>query len=146
MKKLDGLLDTLIAAKVEHKRKAVFHYSSYWGTWSRRILRPGEDPMYPGTYVEINLTPISGYNDWDQHVAPIIFRMHGTSPDLRDRDEVELPKEVRQRMVENLGEDVTEFILTEDFLPQIDLQKISTWSIKRGGGGASLREILRGGE
>ena len=86
-----------------------FHYSCTWGTWSRVLSTT--DPH--GPIVEVNLTPV---HDWASEVAQIRIRFHGTPFGHCSYDKVttELPARVRQQMVEKLGEELTERLLTED--------------------------------
>jgi hypothetical protein len=108
-----------------------FHYSSCWGTWSRVLTDDG--PHH--SYVEVNLTPVNG--NWQDRVAPVRIRVHGTARDFRDIDTDELPAAVYQRMVDNLGEELTERLLNEDFIPQIDFARYRAVC----NGGANLEDI-----
>ena len=125
-------------ARFELSERAVpmFHRSSYWHTWSRVL----SDSHPHGPFVEVNLTPING---WDsegmKHVAPIRIRVHGTARDAKDKSVAELPAEVREEMVQFLGAELTERLLKEDFLSQID------WELyrKHCNGGANLADIRR---
>ncbi len=106
----------------------MFHYSSYWGTWSRVLLQPAsmvEGRVY-GSYLEVNLTPVNGRYDnssqrlWDEWVKPIIIREHGTTPqagEMRDR----LPPMVVTAMILNVGADLTRRLVTADLLSEIDM-------------------------
>ena len=117
----------------------MFHYSGYWGSWSRVLCE--DHPQ--GPFIEVNLTPIPNCYDstWGNHVAPIRIRAHGTARDYRkfggDKKTDQLPEEVKQAMVLNLGAELTERLLTEDFLPQID------WALYRQkcNGGANMDDI-----
>lgn len=127
-KKMDGLLERILEQNAKEKRERIFHYSSYWGSWSRVLLDHNPERIVFGDkirvpeIVELNLTPIRGYSDWDKHVAPIVFRVHGTARDRADLDERELPPNVLERMKTNLGEKLTQKLLTEDWLAMIDLE------------------------
>ncbi|MDB5254069.1 MAG: hypothetical protein JWL80_135 [Parcubacteria group bacterium] len=106
----------------------MFHYSSYWRAWSRVLSTNHPN----GPYIEVDLTSMS----WDT-VARINIRSHGTRRDDMDRNEEKLPAEVKARMISKLGPELTERLLTEDFLPQID------WALYRQkcNGGAAFAEI-----
>lgn len=109
-----------------------FHYSCTWSTWSR-VLSTTD---LHGPIVEVNLTPV---HDWASEVAQIRIRFHGTPFGHCSYDKVttELPARVRQQMVEKLGEELTERLLTEDFLPQIDYELYRRYC----NGGANLEDI-----
>lgn len=109
----------------------MFHYSSYWHTWSRVL-----STSHPrGPFVEVNLTPIN--RDWENHVAPVRIRFHGTPPSDRDIVNDALPPEVRASMVHHLGEELTDRLLTEDFLSQINVELYDQFN----NGGANLDDI-----
>jgi len=114
-----------------------FTRSSYWGSWSRVL----SDRHPQGPFVEVNLTPIPccGSSTWKEDVAPVRIRLHGTARDRRDVLTDVLPDTVRAAMVQHLGEEMTERLLMEDFLPQID------WDLYRkfNNGGANLEDIRR---
>lgn len=114
----------------------MYHYSGYWHSWSRVLSTNHPD----GPFVEVNLTPIHGDSrGWASEVRPVRVRFHGTSREERDKIVEQLPPEVRTRMVANLGEELTERLLTEDFLPQIDPALYQQHS----NGGANLEKIRR---
>lgn len=127
----------------------MFHHSSYWGTWSRVLLHPGsmvEGRVY-GSYLEVNLTPVNGrYDDstrklWEESVAPIILRRHGTAVgvgEMKDR----IPPMVVTAMIMNVGADLTRRLITADLLSEIDMDALSR---KMRGGGIPLSECLKGG-
>lgn len=119
MPKMHGLLEKILANNAAEKKARCFHYCAYWGTWSRILSNE------KGNVVEVNLTPINSCysSSWENDVLPIKFRSHGTSPGDRDRFEKELPAEVLANMKKNLGEELTNRLLSEDFLPQIDVPK-----------------------
>lgn len=143
MGKLHGLLDTLTAKHVLDRTSAIFHYSSYWGKWSRTLVAPKRiNPTLSGEYgyVELNLTPINP-NDpgvWDS-IRQITFRAHCTPPWHGDKDVAFLPTNVHECMVKELGEELTQRLLTEDFLSQIDLDLLHAAP----GGGTPLHRILK---
>jgi hypothetical protein len=152
-RKLNGVLDHLLAKAVEEAAAKKFHYSSYWGNWSRVLLRPG-DIVPSGSrkgeishdYLELNLTPINGWHPWnheeiEKRVRPIVFRFHGTARDRKDRDEKELPGEVLKGMKENLGDLLVERLINEDFLWYLDLDAL--YRNMRGGGVALSRFVIR---
>jgi hypothetical protein len=112
----------------------LFVKCGYWHTWSRIL-----STRHPqGPYVEVNLTSVSGNKSWETDVKPIWIRMHCTS---RKDDLIvsELPSEVRERMVAMLGEELTQRLLTEDFLPQIDPELYK----EKTNGGAKLEDIRK---
>lgn len=119
---------------------AKFHYSSYWHTWSRRLAESNK-PLFCGI-VEVNLGPIPGCfsSTWDYDVKPIRIRAHGTSSSRGDIDTDVLPESVKEAMVKNLGPELTERLLTYDFLPEIDWEKYNRLC----NGGANFEDIKKG--
>lgn len=111
-----------------------YHFSSYWGTWSRVLS--DTDPR--GPIVEVNLTPL-GYSqgNWDAEVRPVRIRFHCTPSGDRDIHTDELPDNVHRMMIAALGEELVERLLTEDFLLQVDYKLYS----KHCNGGANLDDI-----
>lgn len=83
MAKMNGLLEKILA----DNKLRVFHYSSYWGRWSRRLKNYDEGDVKG--IVEVNLTPIPAcYNsNWEKDVIPVVFRIHGTTNGSSDRNE-----------------------------------------------------------
>lgn len=98
-----------------------YHFSFYWGTWSRVLLVNYRDTSLPQTVVEVNLTPTNPMTSplWEKEVAPIILRSHGTSWE-RGEGETVLPKHVIDMMREKVGDKVTNILLLEDLWSRID--------------------------
>jgi hypothetical protein len=122
------------------KPEKSFVYSNYWHTWSRLL----SDNHPDGPFVEVDLTPTNSHHDsskkeWAEKIASIHIRKHGTSKSEKDERVAELPSEVKAIMVSRLGAELTERLLTEDFLSQID------WDLykQKCNGGASLNDIRR---
>ena len=116
----------------------MFVYSKYWGSWSRVL-----STRHPkGPYVEVNLTPIAGWHSssWETDVVPIRIRFHGTRYEKGEICKT-LLEEVKEIMIVNLGEDLTNRLLTEDFLSQIDIDLYE----KHNNGGANLADISKEG-
>jgi hypothetical protein len=123
----------------ERKRRAQsearFHYCAYWGTWSRVL-----SANHPhGPYVEVNLTPVATFRDWQSEVAPIRIRAHGTQRGPEDKDTHQLPPVIRAQMMRALGPELVDRLLGEDFLRQIDWRKYR----KHNNGGANLEDIRK---
>jgi hypothetical protein len=119
----------------------LLHYCSYWGTWSRVIC--------PYTHehgvIELNLTPVNpGFpHSWAEQIEPIIFRHHGTQLGRRDIwGYIPLPEDWKAFMVEKIGEELTNRLLTEDWLPLLDIPKVK-WGQPRGGG-ISFQDCKKG--
>lgn len=114
----------------------MFIYSSYWGTWSRVLSERHPN----GPFVEVNLTPIPHCHssEWQNDVAPIKIRFHGTY-NRSDKVVNELPAPIREEMVKNLGEELTNRLLTEDFLSHIDIELYHKFN----NGGADFEKIRR---
>jgi hypothetical protein len=118
-----------------------YHYSSYWGTWSRRL---SSDHKH-GPYVEVNLTPINDCNyasRWEDEVEPIIIRTHCTPSSGRDIDTNILPLRIGEDMVKFLGVELTKMLLDHDFLSEIDDELLRT---RMQGGGVPFREVAKEG-
>jgi hypothetical protein len=129
---------------------ARYHYCSYWGTWSRRLIDNldlslcDKASWLPGPIVEVNLTPIgdcrySQQSAWDEEVAPVIVRSHCTASSGRDEDVDELPQEVIDNITHFLGVDFMKRLLADDFMSQIDEKKLSKHPV----GGARLDDIRK---
>jgi len=121
----------------------MFHFSGYWQTWSRVLSE--NHPQ--GPFVEVNLTPIPcsyihAYT-WKKEIAPIRIRAHCTPRYYGalggNKRAYVLPENVKLEMIQNLGKEITERLLTEDFLSQID------WDLYRKvcNGGANFENIRR---
>ena len=141
-----------------------FHYSSYWGTYSRVLHSPGrkhanvELPKYEtGAYIEVDLTPINGWPHEDQRkmygdklyaehvqyqlnqVRFVNIRSHGTRRDAKDEILGCLPANVIEQMKNNLDHSLVNFLLTGNILPLIDWNKYR----KVCNGGASLKDCIK---
>lgn len=106
---------------------AKFHYSAYWGTYSRVLSNDHKLPEFPnhmGSIVEVNLTPVNPYHQegWDRN-KNIIIRRHGTSPDKKDQFYAVLPPEIWKLLDTKFGKELRHRLVTEDFLSQIDWDK-----------------------
>jgi hypothetical protein len=110
----------------------MFIKSDYWGVWSR-ILNKGFHIPTNNLFVEVNLTPLQS---WDVDVRPIRIRAHSTNSN-KNKPVTELPEDIKNLMVKNLGEELVNRLLFEDFLPMIN------WDLYREfcNGGANLEEI-----
>lgn len=135
MNKMDNLLDKILARKAKEKLENRIHRCSYWGTYSRVLSLPDENAR--GSFIELDLTPINGFggddNDeyikgiWRREISSIQIRAHGTMRDKRDEDMKELPPHVFAKMVLHLGEELVNRLLSEDFMSQIDLDKLHVY-------------------
>lgn len=114
----------------------MFHYSSYWGTWSRILSNIHQG----GRVVEVNLTPTNVYScgqkGWDDEVAGIRIRVHGTKPDRGDQFAEELPERWVLAMLKHLPPETVGILLHGDILPLIDFEKHK----KVNNGGANLAD------
>lgn len=111
----------------------MFRYCAYWRTWSRVI----EFAKY--RIVEVNLTPMPNVfgSTWEKDVAPIVIRKHLTL-NRDDKVYANLPADIIRQMLENLGDEIVNRLLTEDFLPRIDWQKYERVC----NGGAKFADIV----
>jgi hypothetical protein len=123
----DNLLDQILQRKQSDRLKRRIHFSRYWGTYTRVLSFPEENQY--GEYVELNLVPLNGVSgDWDVEVEPIMIR-HFQPDEIRlkhDRFYMEIPEPVAHLMIENIGAELANRLLEEDFLSQIDLNKLFT--------------------
>jgi len=113
-----------------------FVFSGYWGKWSRGLA-----VAHPvGRYIEVNLTPKNDWG-WSYDVIKIRIRAHSTPLDPAKGDifVMDLPPSIRTLMTAHLGAELTNRLLTEDFVSQVD------WALYRqlSGQGPGLEEIRR---
>lgn len=111
----------------------MFHYSKYWGTWSR-ILQT-VDIGYK-VYTEVNLTPVNGA--WDE-VRPIIIRVHSTAPkegEIRHH----LPLQVQELMYRHIGSALTHRLMSDDLLSEMDLDRLK---LLMRGGGVPISDVVK---
>lgn len=117
----------------------VYHYSGYWGTWSR-VLTSYDDPA---GVLELNLTPVnpSSRSSWDNDVCPVIFRNHFTAFDPR-RDLLleKLPASTRLEMEISLGDELAAQLLDTDWLSLLDMAAVRRGN--RGGGGLPFADCM----
>lgn len=103
----------------------MFVYSKYWHNWSRLLATKH---FHEHSTVEINLTGRNSQEIW--------IRAHGT---YTPREEIheELPDNIIKGLEETFGKELTERLLTEDFLPKID------WALYKFkcNGGAALKDV-----
>lgn len=144
MQKMNGILDQILERKrltdLANKDR-VFHFSDFWRCWSRRLIQHNVGKYNVLEIVEINLTPTPKRigSNWSNDVAPVIFRLHNTPDDSRDRNELHLPEVIEQQMRTNLGFNLAIKLLTEDWLSIIDLDLLRREPI----GGTPIHKILR---
>jgi hypothetical protein len=103
--------------------------------WSR-VLNNDE-----GETIEVNLTPIPCCFDssWEKDVKPIRIRRHRTMLGQNDQMVKELPEKILAIMKENLGEELVNRLLSEDFLTPIDWDKYN----QKCNGGANFDDIKK---
>jgi hypothetical protein len=136
--KIADEFDSISKNHLNPKSEKGYVFSSYWKTWNRLLGK-----TYNGSYAEINLTPINAHrlDEWSPYqktqIEPIIIRLHGTGI---GRIEKELPKNIENNMVENIGPDLTNRLLTENFASKIDWDLLA--STMRGGG-VPLNSVLK---
>jgi hypothetical protein len=122
-------------------KKNVFHYSAYWGTWSR-VLTSYVDGN--GT-LEVNLTPVNPYDQksWEEFVRPVIFRNHGTSLEMKDKLELSLPNDILEWMLERLDDEIlVHRLIATDWMESLDLPIVRLG--RYGGGGLPFKECMKG--
>lgn len=115
----------------------MFHLSGYWNTWSRVLT----DKHPSGPFVEVNIVPSHHHchgEGWDK-VRKIWIRVHGTARTDKDVSRTYLTKDVRKLMLDNLGFELTAFLLEADILSMIDFAKYE----KNQNGGCSLDDCLK---
>lgn len=105
---------------MQSNNKDWFHYSYYWRTWSRVVLRGG------GTFahqVEIPLTPINdSEGEWEDIRRMDISRrdVRYAIPDRKDIWTHVLPDDVYERVKEKLGKPNADFMVHSDLMNLID--------------------------
>jgi hypothetical protein len=116
-----------------------FHYSSYWGAWSRVIVPYN----HPDGVIELNLTPVnpSWERSWQEQIMPTIFRWHCTSLDRKDKLTDVLPDYVPERMGEHLVPSFVDQLLNETWIDLIDIE--ITKRGRSGGGGIPFAECRK---
>lgn len=99
----------------------IFVYSKYWGKWSR-LLKTNEGESGFAKYIEVNLTPInpSFSQSWEEQIIPIVLRTHCTQREKGEGPFVTLPPEVVSKMVDKLGVELTERLISSDLMSEID--------------------------
>jgi hypothetical protein len=124
----------------------MYIYSKYWGTWSRILgytdLKGNIGARLSGDYpwvIEVNLTPVNPGipESWDE-VTPIRIRIHGTTCWGHEPKEA-IPDVIKQRMRDEIGNDLACVLLYQDLLPLIDLGLAH----KLSNGGTNLSDCLR---
>lgn len=105
-------------------------YSHHWRTWSRVLEAKN------GEFVELNLTHVNG--GWDSVLNEVI-RHHRTLRGKKDIEQEFLPMFMRQVLVDKVGEDFANRLLTYDYLPEIDWDKYREIS----NGGAPFNQIRK---
>ncbi len=118
---------------------SVFRYCNYWGTWSRRIWAKS------GYYIEMSLIPIPscGSDSWTE-VAKEKMRFHCTPRKPEEYLGPKLPAEVKAAMVKNLGEELTNRMLTHDYLAEFTAEQIKRANRASSGGGVPCVKIQAG--
>jgi len=113
----------------------LFHYSSYWRTWSRVIL------FEEGEMVEVNLTPIPNCHDstWERDVRPVRVRRHVTEFGEKDLLTGVLPREVEKELRRYCTPEQVSQLLHGRILRVIDWEKYR----RVNNGGANLSDILK---
>lgn len=112
-----------------------FHFSRYWGMWSRRI------GTINGMIVELNLTTMYCSPDSCEHNKQEIFRVHCTDSEPKDRDVNELPQRVIEQMELHYGKELASRLINHDYLSEVSLEDILKAERKSNGGGVPFQFI-----
>lgn len=113
---------------MQSKNKDWFHFSSYWRTWSRVILRGG------GTFshqVAIPLTPVNDTaGEWDEIKRISIIRtdMRYGIPDKKDIWTHELPEEAYRELSLVVGKAQADFMIHSSLMDLIDWNDFNRYS------------------
>ena len=105
-------------------------YNAHWRAWSRVLSEKG------GVYVELNLTHING--QWDK-VKDETIREHCTPRAPKDLEQENLPIAVKQGMVDVLGQQFVDRLLTYDYLAEVEWAKYKNVCM----GGAKFNQIRK---
>ena len=62
------------------------------------------------------------YTDWEARIRPVVFRIHCTARDRKDKVSLSLPENVLHSMNHVLGSDKVEYLLKTDFYSLLDLK------------------------
>lgn len=112
----------------------MFKYSAYWRTWSRVLHRDGN-----GEWIELNLTHVNG--DWSA-VENETIRIHRTTPATGDSVQSTLPSLVQQAMAAKLGLELTQRLITADYMARLSRDKYEVYcSNNTRGGGVPFAKI-----
>lgn len=121
---------------VKSQNGDMFHYSAYWGSWSR-VLRP---QFGTNSTVEVDLTAINPSSDYGwPRVLSCNIRAHRTARATNDILCLSLPAHTVQLMRSRTDEQTFNRLMHEDLLPLIDWDKYR----KVDNGGAALANILK---
>lgn len=128
----------------------VFHYSAYWGMYSRVLFHDAGGPAMfaprkqlgiPASIrtIEINLTAINPTHReyWEDRVRPGVIRAHCTSLESKDRIFGSLPAEALEMMQAWLAPETIELLLHYDYLPEINMNALHS------SGGTSITNALK---
>lgn len=134
-----GHLSTIRDVTAWLRQYRYFHWSSYWGTWSRVIVPYN----HPDGVIELNLTPVNSdvKRSWEEQVEPIIFRRHSTSLDRKDAWTTDLPQCWIDRMREELPWSLVDRLLDETWIDLFDIEKVKRG--RPGGGGLPFAECCK---
>lgn len=135
----------LRANQLGFRAQLPFHYSAYWGTWSRVLLLKFQGYRT----VELDLTPINpswGSRHWQESILAAKIRAHCTPLGQKDKELKELPAYVRELMISQIGEDVTAKLIDWDWVSLIDPTKLRRIDqLNPLGGGCPVNLLLRDG-
>lgn len=122
------------------RNKDIFVRSSYWGTWSRVLLRMGGQYNYQ---IEVDVTPVNDQFkfSWEQ-TKQIRIRKHMTAQAPRDIYTHHLPDNVVELMKEHLSQETVDIILHSDIYNLVDWEKYEDVRTK-GGGGVQLLDCIK---
>lgn len=114
------------------RNKDIFVRSSYWGTWSRVLLRMGGNFRYQ---LEVDVTPVNPQfkHSWLE-TKNVRIRKHCTSHGPKDIYTHDLPDIVVDQMKEHVSQEAIDVIIHSDLYNLIDWERFDDVHNSSGGG------------
>ena len=114
------------------RNKDIFVRSSYWGTWSRVLLRMGGNFRYQ---LEVDVTPVNPqYKHSWLETRNIRIRKHCTAHGPKDIYTHDLPDIVVDQMKEHVSQEAIDVIIHSDLYNLIDWERFDDVHNSSGGG------------
>lgn len=143
----DRSLSGVEIRKLTESGKSAFGHSSYWHTWHRTMgFIPDENGELVPVHVALTPVPNSyGQSTWEENIAPIAIYIGWLGGNARKNEGpfAIFPQDVKDDMVERLGEELANQLLTEDFTKLFTYEQFREAQRRHiGGGWLPLNEVL----